>query len=127
MRVRARALVDDRVVASLGARDSGRRRTARPRARRRGGASASAAATAKLTREQCVEYVRSGCKTRDRFRCVSGEGVGAGRNAGGGGASGDDRGWGAGGENLKNAKTRRRETTDRISVYGTRGREGTDE
>jgi len=84
MRVRARALVDDRVVASLGARDSGRRRTARPKARRRGGASASAAATAKLTRERCVEYVRSGCKTRDRFRCVAVSDEGVGRNAGGG-------------------------------------------
>jgi len=66
-----RAAFRDRgVVASPFHRDARRRRGTRGTARRGGATAASAATTARLTREQCVEYVRSGCKPRDRFRCA---------------------------------------------------------
>ena len=57
-------------VASPFRRDARRGRATRGTARRGGATAASAATTARLTREQCVEYVRSGCKPRDRFRCA---------------------------------------------------------
>lgn len=66
-----RAAYRDRgVVASPFRRDARGRRATRGTARRGGATAASAATTARLTREQCVEYVRSGCKPRDRFRCA---------------------------------------------------------